>query len=246
MFRRKVNGLLFLFSLIGGAAGFAAGEALLYQQEGTMSNILLMACYFGLLGLLTGFMCLLAEVVSPQLNGRGWRLRNAASGWKLLVPAAFIMLLAAGALFQTIYGMGLGGRKPAEDIVLVIDKSSSMKETDPGRESVRAAQELIGRMDSGKRTAIVLFNERPELLQPLTILATQVEKDQVITRLDGYTADGQTDISGALKMALTELESASNKRKSMVILISDGYSEVQVEEAVQPYHQEGIAIHAVG
>ena len=246
MFRRKVNGLLFLFSLIGGAAGFAAGEILLSRQEGHMPNILLMACYFGLLGLLTGFMCLLAEMVSPELNGRGWRLRYATTGWKLLVPAAFIMLLAAGALFQTIYGMGLGGRKPAEDIVLVIDKSSSMKETDPGRESIRAAQELIGRMDAGKRAAIVLFNERPELLQPLTNLATEVEKDQVKTRLEGYRPDGQTNIAGALEMALTELASASDRRKGMVILISDGYSQVQLDKAVQPYRQEGVAIHAVG
>ncbi|MCL6459436.1 MAG: VWA domain-containing protein [Gorillibacterium sp.] len=246
MFRRKVNGLLFLFSLIGGAAGFAAGEVLLNRQEGSMSNILLMACYFGLLGLLTGLMCLLAEMISPQLNGHGWRLRYASTGWKLLVPAAFIMLLAAGALFQTVYGMGLGGRKPAEDIVLVIDKSSSMNETDPGRESVRAAEELINRMDAGKRAAVVLFNEQPELLQPLTNLTTQAEKDQVNTRLDGYTPNGQTDIARALTLALTQLDSVSSGRKGMVILISDGYSEVQVEQAVQPFRQKGIAIHTVG
>jgi Ca-activated chloride channel family protein len=243
MFRRKVNGMLFLFSLIGGAAGFAAGEWLLARQEGQWSAIVLMACYFGILGLLTGLACLLAEVISPQLNGRGWRLRYASSGWKLLLPAAFIMLLAAGALFQTIYGMGFGGRKPAQDIVLVIDKSGSMNETDPGRESIRAAQDLITKMDQGKRVAVVLFNEQPELLQPLVPLTTEADRAQVKARLDSYHPDGQTNIAAALDLALTQLD---NARKGMVILISDGYSDVQIERTAEPYRSHGVAIHTVG
>lgn len=243
MFRRKVNGMLFLFSLIGGAAGFAVGEWLLARQEGQWSAIVLMACYFGILGLFTGLACLLAEVISPQLNGRGWRLRYASSGWKLLLPAAFIMLLAAGALFQTIYGMGFGGRKPAQDIVLVIDKSGSMNETDPGRESIRAAQDLITKMDQGKRVAVVLFNEQPELLQPLVPLTTEADRAQVKARLDSYHPDGQTNIAAALDLALTQLD---NARKGMVILISDGYSDVQIQRTAEPYRSHGVAIHTVG
>jgi len=246
MARRKFSLLLFLFSLIGGTVGFAAGELLLARFGSDWPNVWLMALYFGILGLATVFFCLLAETISPELAGQGWRLRYSATGWKLLVPAAFALLFAAGALFQLLYGFGLGKHQPAQDIVLVIDKSESMLQTDPGRESVTAAQKLIRRMDSRKQAAVILFNEQPELLQPLAPLSTAEDREAAAKRLDGYHAAGQTDIAKALAMAIDQLDARTNPRKSMVILISDGYSDVDLAAATAPYISQGIAIQTVG
>ncbi|WP_058301501.1 vWA domain-containing protein [Gorillibacterium timonense] len=246
MVRRKFSLMLFLFSLIGGAIGFAGGELLLARFGSEWPNVWLMALYFGVLGLATVFFCLLAETVSPEIAGQGWRLRHSGTGWKLLVPAAFIILFSAGAIFQFLYGFGLGKQEPAQDIVLVIDKSESMLQTDPKRESVEAAQKLIRRMDSHKQVAVILFNEQPELLQPLSPLRDAADRDAVADRLDSYRAAGQTDIAKALDLAVEQLDSRTNPRKSMVILISDGYSDVNLANATGPYSAKGIAIHTVG
>lgn len=246
MARRKFSAMLFLFSLIGGAVGFSAGELLLARFGSEWPNVWLMALYFGIFGLATVFFCLLAETVSPELAGQGWRLRHSGTGWKLLVPAAFVILFAAGALFQLLYGFGLGKHQPAQDIVLVIDKSESMLQTDPNRQSVEAAQKLIRRMDSRKQAAVILFNERPELLQPLSALREVADRNAVAERLNSYHAAGQTDIAGALNMAMEQLDARANPRKSMVILISDGYSDVDLANATAPYLAKGIAIHTVG
>ncbi|WP_052339670.1 vWA domain-containing protein [Gorillibacterium massiliense] len=246
MYRRKWSGLLFLFSLAGGAAGFAAGEFLLSWQEGRMPNVLLMAIYFGVLGLAIALMSLWAETLSPVLNGRGWRHRHAGAGWKLLVPASLGLLFAAGALFQSIYGLGFGGYKPAQDIVLVIDKSESMRDNDANRQSARGAQQLIERMETGNRVSIVLFNERAELLQPFVALNSQADKDQVIARLDSYPFEGQTNIEQALQLGLDQLNALSDRRTSMVILLSDGYSDVDVPKTVASFKSEGIPLHTVG
>ncbi|WP_438434669.1 vWA domain-containing protein [Gorillibacterium sp. sgz500922] len=246
MARRKFSMLLFLFSLIGGAVGFVAGELLLARFGAEWPNVWLMALYFGVFALATVFFCLLAETVSPELAGQGWRMRYSATGWKLLVPAAFVLLFAAGALFQLLYGFGLGKHQPAQDIVLVIDKSESMLKTDPNRESVTAAQKLIRRMDSRKQAAVILFNERPELLQPLAPMRTDEDREAAAGRLEGYTPAGQTDIAGALAMAIDQLDARTNPRKSMVILISDGYSDVDLAQATAPFASQGIPIETVG
>ncbi|MEO3945661.1 vWA domain-containing protein [Gorillibacterium sp. CAU 1737] len=246
MVRRSFSALLFLFSLIGGAIGFGAGELLLAKVGSEWPNVWVMALYFGILGLAVVFFCLLAETISPEIAGQGWRLRHSSSGWKWLVPAAFVILFAAGTIFQFLYGFGLGQRQPAQDIVLVIDKSESMLKTDPNRESVEAAQKLIDQMDGHKQVAVILFNERPELLQPLTSLSGEAQRKEVIASLDRYQAAGQTDIAGALQMAMEQLDARTHSRKSMVILISDGYSEVNIASATAPFHAKGIAIHTIG
>ncbi|UUZ85610.1 hypothetical protein LJK88_20150 [Paenibacillus sp. P26] len=73
MKRRKWNGLLALFSIAGGLAGFVLGEVLLSRYSGSLHETLLMGLYFGLLALTVTLGRLLAETISPRLNGANWR-----------------------------------------------------------------------------------------------------------------------------------------------------------------------------
>lgn len=248
MFHRKVNPLLIIFSIIGGIAGFLTGEAILSWGEGTIPNVLLMGIYFGQLALWVALLCLLAEFISPELNGSGWKLRNARDGWKLLIPASLVLLFLAGMGLQFIYGLYFGSNKPPQDILIAIDISESMKETDPNRESFNATKQLVQNMESDKRASIVIFNEIASILQPLTPLNEQAMKDDVIEKLDSVGDPiGGTDIGAALQQTIEQIEAAKgDDRKSMVILISDGYSLVDLDQALAPYKDSKIAINTVG
>ncbi|MBP1992470.1 vWA domain-containing protein [Paenibacillus eucommiae] len=248
MYQRKINLLLVLFCLIGGVAGFVSGEAILSWGEGRVPNMLLMGMYFGQLALWIGLLSLLAELIMPELNGKGWRLRYAKDGWKLLIPATLLLLLIAGGVGQLVYGLYLGKYQPPRDILMAIDVSESMLQTDPSRDSFEGAKALIQSMEADKRSAIITFNEQAELLQPLVALNDQAAKDEVISKLDAYGPPiGGTNIGAALATSMEQIDAVKgDNRKSMLILISDGYSEVDLEQALAPYRNEQIAISTVG
>ncbi|MCU6796283.1 VWA domain-containing protein [Paenibacillus sp. WQ 127069] len=245
---RKWNGLLTLFSLISGIIGFVIGEYILDRWDGTIHETLLMGLYFGQFALVVGLGCLLAEIISPQLNGKNWRLRYANEGWKFLVPATLVLLFAAGALFQWGYGLQLGNNDKPQDYVLLIDMSESMKTSDPQKQSIQAAQALINKMDDGKQVAVFTFNEQTQLIAPLTKLKDPAARAQLTAKLSAIGAPiGQTDIGRALDTAMEHLtkERIAN-RKAAVILISDGYSDMNEFKVLTPYEQQRTQIHTVG
>jgi Ca-activated chloride channel family protein len=245
---RKWNGLLTILSLVGGIIGFAIGEYILDRWAGGMHETLLMGLYFGQFALVVGLCCLLAEVISPQLNSKSWRLRYSRDSWKFLVPATLGLLFIAGVFCQSVYGLQLGNSNKPQDYVLLIDLSESMKTSDPDNQSIRAARSLISKMDDDKRAAIFTFNEQTQLVAPLTPLNGPGAREQLAAQLDAIrTPIGRTDIGRALITAMEHMtkERVPN-RKAAVILISDGYSEVDWVKTLAPYKQEQTRVHTVG
>ncbi|WP_068776299.1 VWA domain-containing protein [Paenibacillus sp. FJAT-26967] len=248
MKQRKWSPLLTLFSVIGGFVGFFVGEYMLNRWGGSLHEIVLMGLYFGQFALFVGLFCLVAEMISPELNGRNWRLRYAGDGWKFLVPATLVMLFVAGALFQLLYGLQFVGKQAPRDYVLVLDKSESMVQNDPGKQSLEAAKSLIGRMNGGNRVALFTFNEDTQLVSPLTSLKSSGAREDLQSRLDKFGEPvGMTDIGKALTTVMDELKKeGAASSKAAVILISDGYSDVNTAQVLAPYLEAGIPVHTVG
>lgn len=246
--QRKINGLLLLFSLIGGAVGFVFGEIWLHKLSGEMPTVFLIGCYFGIIALCIGFACLLAEMISPKLNGSSWRQRYMSTSWKMLLPATLILLMLVGTALEFLYELNIGGQKPVKDIVLIIDNSGSMQETDPEDARYEAAKNLINNMDSDKEVAVILFNDSAEILQPFVRLNNQTVKDEVISQLDGIAStDGGTNIGLALEEAMKQIQSQEgSKRGAMAILLSDGFSEVNTEQALADYVSRGTIVNTIG
>lgn len=246
--QRKINPLLLLFSLVGGGIGFAIGEFLLRQWGIGLPIIVVTGIYFGILALCIGLACLIAELISPRLNGSSWRQRYTGTSWKLLIPSTLVALFLLGMLFEWVYQLNPGSAKPVKDIVLIIDNSGSMKDTDPNQDRYTAAKNLINRMDEDNRVSVMVFDHATTLLQPFTRVKNQETKDEIIAEIDGLaTTDGGTDISLALEDTMTHIqESHDAARSAMVIMLSDGFSETDHARVLADYKQQQIAVNTIG
>lgn len=244
---RKFSFLFFVFSIIAGIIGAIFGEWLLASYYGVWPNILLMGAYFGQLAFFAGLLCLLAELLNPIINGRSWRLEYSGLSWKVLVPSTLVMLFTAGVIFQFLYSLNFSNVKPPNDIVIVMDISDSMNETDPKHESLQAAGKLIKNMKPNHRASIISFNKEAFVTKSLFKISNKSERADAIDQINGLTANGGTDIGNALNTAIKEIEDQKNpRRKPMVILFSDGYSELDLEAVTAPYKNKDIVINTIG
>lgn len=244
--QRKINLLLLFFSLIGGGVAFLFGEWLLSWYN-DLPSILLVGIYFAIVALGIGIGCLLAEMISPRLNGASWKQRYLGLSWKLL-PLMIVLALGVGALTEFVYELNFGGAKPVKNVVMAIDDSGSMAQSDPDNSRYSAAKALIARMDNDNQVAVVTFNHEAVVAQPLTPLSDSQNREKVLTAIDNLKpTEGGTNISGAISEALKEIDSDGKKNQgAMVILLSDGVSNFDTSRELQAYIDRGIAVNTIG
>ncbi|WP_043930428.1 vWA domain-containing protein [Bacillus sp. EB01] len=244
---RKFSLLLLILSIAAGIAGTVAGEFILAGLYGAVPSPVLIGIYFGVLALFVGLFALLAELISPVVNGRGWRSEYAGFSWKVLIPATFVLLFLAGTLFQFLYSINLSKTEPPDDIVVALDISGSMLESDPNRKSIKAAQNLISTMKGSHRASVISFNHEAAVTQPMFPISDTGLRTEAVDRIGQLQADGETNIEAALATAMDEINAnGESGRKPMVILFSDGYSEVDLPSALKPYKDADIAVNTIG
>lgn len=248
MSQRKLSLLMVLCSLVGGAIGFLVGEVVLDRLSGELAEWLLMGIYFGQYAFFVGLMCLVAEMISPRLNGQGWKQRYLGLSWKMLIPSTLVMVGVAAMLLQLLYGFSFQRASGQENIVMLLDTSDSMRQSDPNNQLFRAAADLVRKMDNDTQVAVITFNDRTEVLQQLIELSGPSVKEAVITKLFSHPGpSGGTQIEEALDIALKHLQ-ASNQlhSNSTVVLMSDGYSRVDLQTSLAPFKHSKMIIHTVG
>ncbi|WP_019913385.1 vWA domain-containing protein [Paenibacillus sp. HW567] len=245
--QRKINLLLLCFSLLGGGIAFVLGELLLDQRPYNLPSIVLVGIYFAIVALGVGLGCLLAEMISPKLNGWSWKQRYLGWSWKLL-PLMVVLLFAVGTLMEFVYELNFGGAKPVKDVVMVIDDSGSMSQSDPGNSRYTAAEALVQRMDEDNQAAVVTFNHDATVVQPLVSLSSSANREKVLSVIRNLkTTEGGTNISGALTEAMGVINSDNKSgRGAMVILLSDGFSEFDTSKELADYVNRGIAVNTIG
>lgn len=244
--QRKINLLLLFFSLIGGGVAFLIGEMLLSWYN-DIPSIVLVGIYFAIVALGMGLGCLLAEIISPRLNGASWKQRYLSLSWKLL-PLTLVIAFGVGALTEFVYELNFGGVKPVKNVVMVIDDSGSMNQSDPDNSRYSAAKALVTRMDNDNQVAVVTFNHEAAVVQPLTPLSDSQNREQVLIAIDNLeTTEGGTNISGAVSEALKVIDGDGRKGQgAMVIMLSDGVSNFDTKQELQAYVERGIAVNTIG
>ncbi|AIQ67110.1 vWA domain-containing protein [Paenibacillus graminis] len=245
--QRKINLLLLLFSLLGGGVAFVLGELLLDQRPYDLPSIVLVGIYFAIVALGVGLGCLLAEMISPKLNGLSWKQRYLGFSWKML-PLTLVLLFAVGSVMEFVYELNFGGVKPVKDVVMVIDDSGSMMQSDPDNSRYKAAESLVQRMDEDNKVAVVTFSQDATVVQPLIPLSSSANREQVTSVINSLkTTDGGTNISGALTEAMGVINSDNQSgRGAMVILLSDGFSQFDTSKELTEYVDRGIAVNTIG
>ena len=141
------------------------------------------------------------------------------------------------------------------DIVLVMDISTSMLETDfsyKGRRITRlqavklAATDFINkRLDD--RIGLILFGSRAYLQSPLTFDKEAVKN--ILYSMEAGMAGNSTAIGDALGLALKSLKDDKEKDNKIIILLTDGENNdgsVSMPQAIQLAKNEKIKIYTIG
>lgn len=136
------------------------------------------------------------------------------------------------------------------DIMIVVDMSKSMEETDMPRDRLDAAQRVIRRFlrrTNNDRIGLVVFGQQAMLQCPLTQDTKLVE--QIVSDLAiGDVPELGTAIGDGLALALAQLRRSDAKSK-VVILLSDGDSNwvtrFEPEEAAATAKAIGVQVHTL-
>ncbi len=142
-------------------------------------------------------------------------------------------------------------RKPL-DIVLVIDRSSSMgnllgflggkSKLDSAKE---AAKVFLSKVNLGNdKVALVQFNEAANLAQPLDTNRQTLDK-----AIDGLVSSGNTSLDRGVDVARQELKSARRRSNTngVIILLSDGESdETSARNAADAAKRDGLRVITIG
>ncbi|MGE0623781.1 MAG: VWA domain-containing protein [Pseudomonadales bacterium] len=130
------------------------------------------------------------------------------------------------------------------DMMLVMDTSASLRDTDPDGYRTLAAVGLIARLSpkSDIRIGVIGFNDSAELLQPLTD-----NRNAVSQAIRDLKRRGGTDLAEGIESAVEELNANGREDASRVIvLFTDGMSnEKKAMAAAELARAEGIAVQTL-
>lgn len=108
---------------------------------------------------------------------------------------------------------------PPLELAIVVDRSGSMS----GHRltnAIAAARGLVSRLRDGDLVSITAYDDRSELLVPPTRISS-FNRSDVLRRIDGIVAGGNTCISCGLESAMSQLAARTDGVKR-IVLLSDG------------------------
>lgn len=146
------------------------------------------------------------------------------------------------------------------DVVLVMDKSSSMKKSDPQKTSIEAAKMFIDMLKkSGANVSIVEFSDTSES-KGMVEVQDDASKKELKDTLSGIKFVGSaTDTGDALLKAVDILKDNGNQEnKKAIILFSDGKTAINrdgrtvedskkdIEKSIEKCNESNLSIYSVG
>ncbi|HYC81497.1 MAG TPA: VWA domain-containing protein, partial [Solirubrobacterales bacterium] len=133
---------------------------------------------------------------------------------------------------------------------LVLDRSGSMLNAVngvPKIEMAKAAAQGALRFVAGRKgeLGVVVFDARPKVYIPLTLVADAATESALRNRIDGLLPEGGTDIFKGLEAGVAEIEGSRAKDRH-IILLSDGVSEPgSFQQLVPKLKKEKITVATV-
>lgn len=122
-------------------------------------------------------------------------------------------------------------------VSLVVDASGSMAESDPEKLSLQAMQIFIDLLSPTDQIGAVRLSGSAQEIVPLQEVKSQ-GKEQLKKALEGkFNPDGASDFVPALELARKQLEGAPPDAKRVIIFLTDGYPEPQMQAGQTEYDE---------
>ena len=236
----KFHFMLLLFGLIGGFIGDILIELFISHIAGTTPNAITVAVSFAIFTFSMMGSCVLCEYIYPRLT----QTESKYNKYRVLAFLISIVAIAVLAMIlQFFYGMGMGTK--VSDFIFVIDDSGSMDQNDPFEERYDAVMQLANTLSSDDRIAMVKFSD--SILDSIPLeYNTPNYRDEFEQRIKGTIPNGGTDIELALREATRLSDTGDTNRYTMVILLSDGDSDVDIEGITDVLIDRGIILNTIG
>ncbi len=239
-----------LSGALGGLVGFLLMEALavFFRGGDTRADYLVhMALYFAGFGLAVGAALGLTEGLIARDR---WRL------WYGLIVGLLLGAVGGfcgGLVGQAIYGLVplRYARQSNADLVIALDSSGSMRQmfflgNDPWGRRKKAAKQLVDRLSTGDRVAVVDFDDEAEVLLPLTPMASAEARRRARQAVGQVDNSGGTNLDAGLSASLGVLDATrGDGRDKHVIFLTDGQG-AYTPDAFPSQSMKGVVIHTVG
>ena len=159
-------------------------------------------------------------------------------------PVTGTLLTNSEASIEVRGGASIFGGVTQLDLVLVIDTSSSLKNTDPDDYRTSGAIGLVESLPdwSDIQIGVVVFGRGSKLLSPLT-----TDRDAVIQSLRDLGRGSTTNLAKGIDTGLAAFEQGAREGSTRVMLVfTDGRSnEKKARAAMERSRAQGVAIHSL-
>lgn len=137
----------------------------------------------------------------------------------------------------------------SNSLLFLIDASSSMHNNDPENIRIEATKMIVDRLQHGDRIGIITFSDDVFVILNFTTIRNTGDRLRIKDALESISADGGTNISGALQQGSALLESQNISGNMITVLLTDGEA-TRGEEEFSKYHamygSKGVPIHTIG
>jgi pSer/pThr/pTyr-binding forkhead associated (FHA) protein/Mg-chelatase subunit ChlD len=135
------------------------------------------------------------------------------------------------------------------DLIIVLDNSGSMKQNDPKLLMKDVVKKFVAQQHPNSRIGLLKFDEKPDLIFPLTSLDETGIGEEVTTALQKIDYKGRyTNSATAIERALYELNTKGrNDAEKAIVFLTDGIIDVgnkAKDKELQKWLQEDLAMDA--
>ena len=241
---KKLNLSLLIACLIGGVIGFIAAEAVYGYTQSEWLPVFATGLYFLMVAFCIFLFGLVSEIITGHMRGGAWNARQTGIGI-IMVLLMSIACLAAGIVFQFIYGLGMTKKTLTniQDYIILIDNSGSTSSTDPDEERFSSVLNMVSTLGADNNVSVKVFDDTILGTFPMESVTPDMQNrlSQFFAQFD---SSGGTDMQLALMEAINEY--TPNERSAAVLLLSDGESSVDLDLLTNAYNAKGTPIYCLG